>query len=332
MRCFSRYNIGENNAGPKAKIDIERVLKENYASKNFTIHLSDGSKKSKIRYILDRMKFTLFYGLCKDICIIQHPFTLKKRLLSGIRNKIAFVHDLQGLRLQDSNIERQEIEILKTFNILIVHNDKMKEYLIKHDLDEKNIIVLELFDYLCDKNIQYNFEFIKFNTPEIVYVGNFSKSQFLNQIAEEKMNFIMNLYGNGIYDKNNRKLNYCGSFLPDELPNIIKGDLGLVWDGNIDDTDENSSFKNYTKFNNPHKLSCYIASGIPVIVWEKSAVSKFVLDNNIGYVINNLYDINNLDFSDYLDKKKNVMEICKKIRNGFYTKKAIEKCLEKVEK
>ena len=100
-----------------------------------------------------------------------------------------------------------------------------------------------------------------------------------------------------------------------------------MWDGNVDESDEHLTYKNYTKYNNPHKLSCYLAAGIPVIVWKKSAVANFVLKNNIGYVISSLYDINELDFSDYELKKKNIEKISKNLKNGYYTKKVIKQML-----
>ena len=106
----------------------------------------------------------------------------------------------------------------------------------------------------------------------------------------------------------------------------------MVWDGNYDESDQNEGFKNYTKYNNPHKLSCYIAAGLPVIVWRKSAAAQFVNKYNIGYTISNLYDINNLDFSDYEEKLKNVSVIQKKVCNGKFTKDAINKVLEKIKK
>ena len=60
------------------------------------------------------------------------------------------------------------------------------------------------------------------------------------------MKFSINLYG--VLDNimnNNPKINYMGKFQPDELPNVLDCDLGLIWDGNLDDSDKNIGFKNY---------------------------------------------------------------------------------------
>ena len=117
-------------------------------------------------------------------------------------------------------------------------------------------------------------------------------------------------------------------FPPNELPDKIDGDLGLIWDGNFDESDENIKFKNYTKYNNPHKLSCYTASGIPVIVWRKAAIADFVKKYNIGYTISNIYDINNLNLADYKEKVNNIKNLQRKVRSGFFTINAMEKVLK----
>jgi hypothetical protein len=206
----------------------------------------------------------------------------------------------------------------------------MKNFLVQHGVSEDKIYVLEIFDYLCDLKKEKSKSDL--SNIKIIYTGNLDKAPFLNQIKEENMNFELNVYGICSNEFKNKKINYKGKFLPDELPSKLEGDLGLVWDGNLDESDENVGFKNYTKYNNPHKLSCYIAAGVPVIVWEKAAVSKFVKDNNIGYTISSIYDINKLDFSDYNQKLENATKLGNNIRSGFYTKRVMDKILDELEK
>ena len=165
------------------------------------------------------------------------------------------------------------------------------------------------------------------NSEAIIYAGNLvqAKSPFIYQLDEKKMNFKMNLYGIGL-DKGvvNNQISYKGKFQPDELPNKLVGKLGLIWDGNYDESDQNEGMKRYTKYNNPHKLSCYLASGVPVIAWEKAAIADFINENNIGYTINSIYDINNISILDWNKKLENVKVISKNVRSGYYTKKIFE--------
>lgn len=196
----------------------------------------------------------------------------------------------------------------------------MKKFLINKGINKDYIYVLELFDYLCNDNIKA----IKSNNKKknICYTGNLSikKCPFIHQIDDNKINFNFKLYGIGIEEDISKNVTYHGSFNPEDI-NYIEGDLGLVWDGNIDSLDSNDFNKSYTKYNNPHKLSCYIARGLPVIVWEEAAIANFVKKYNIGYTIKDFYDINNLNFKDIEQKRKNVLKLSNKVRNGYFTKR-----------
>ena len=70
---------------------------------------------------------------------------------------------------------------------------------------------------------------------------------------------------------------------------------------------------------------------MPVIVWKKAAIAKFVEENNIGYLINNIYEINDIDYTIYDEKVKNVNIIKKRVKEGYYTKKVIEKIIIDIE-
>ena len=145
------------------------------------------------------------------------------------------------------------------------------------------------------------------------------------------MNFRLNLFGIGLDKDLGEKRKYFGAFSSEDL-SVLRGDIGLVWDGNCDESDENVGFKRYQRYNNPHKMSLYLAAGIPVIVWAKAATAEFVKKNNVGYVINSVYDINKLDFADYETKRKNAQKIGGRLRSGHYTMRVINEALRYEEK
>ena len=331
MVTISQYASNSLNAGPKAKLDVENILKSEFKSKVHTLKLNgkedNGKIINRIIYLLKKMFFSLRYLHGKDLTIIQFPFLNNLFFTKKLKHKIAFIHDLDGIRKQDKRIEEREIKFLNTCEGIIAHNNTMKDYLVEKGINKQKIYVLGLFDYIC-RTEENNDKELYSKTIEIVYTGNLDKAPFLKQIKSEKMNFEMNVYGelNGKFE--NKKIKYKGKYSPDELPGKIEGNLGLVWDGNFDESDENEGFKNYTKYNNPHKFSCYIAAGLPVIVWKKMAISEFVTKENIGYTINSIYDINEIDFKDYEIKKKNVKEISKKVQNGIYTQNVIKEVLK----
>lgn len=328
------------NAGPKAKLDIVNILKENFQIQEKTLdfrldYTDSNTFFRKLFSNLEKIKEifkTNFYK--EDIKIFQYPLSiiLEEMSIMPKKNVILFVHDLLETRRNEySKRVKKEIKFLKKFKYLVVHNDKMKDYLVKNGIDKDKVFIIELFDYLCKKEISEKNHDLK-KQIKVVYAGNLikEKSPFIYQIDSNKLKFKINLYGKGIEKDLTDKISYKGAYSPDELPEKLDGDLGLVWDGNFDESDENKSMKNYTKYNNPHKLSCYIAGEIPVIVWEKSAVADFVDKYNIGYKISNIYDINNLDFSNYNEKLENIKKLSKKVKSGYFTKKVMEEVLEKI--
>lgn len=329
MNTVSQYASSLLNAGPKAKTDVEKILKKEFNSNIYTLKLT-GKENSGIFnkniYKIRKGLFALKYLHGKEITIIQFPFINDIKFTKKLKHKCAFIHDLDGIRKNDLKIENREIHFLETCEFIIAHNNKMKQYLVQKGIDTRKIYVLELFDYLCDENLKNNCKLNK-NDIKIVYTGNLDKAIFLKQIESEKMNFTMNVYGVNNEIIQNKKIQYKGKYIPDELPKYIEGDLGLVWDGSYDESDENEGFKNYTRYNNPHKLSCYIAAKMPVIVWKKAAVAEFVNKYNVGYTINNIYDINKIDFTDYKIKQENVEKLNGKVISGDFTKKVINEIL-----
>lgn len=333
MITISQYATNKLNAGPKAKIDIERILKKEFKSKIYTLRLTgnegNGSYITDFNYKIKKAIFAMKYLHGEDITIIQIPFINDTRFTKNLKNKIAFIHDLDGIRKQDKKIEKREINFLLSCNYIVAHNEKMKMYLIEKGIEKEKIYTLEMFDYLCEIK-EKDIKAFDSSNVQVVYTGNLDKASFIKQLDSEKMNFRINVYGTKNDIIKNEKIQYKGKYKPDELPNYIEGDLGFVWDGNVDESDESIGFKNYTKYNNPHKLSCYLAAGIPVIVWEKSAVSEFITKYDVGYTINSIYDINEIDFSDYEIKRENAKRISDKVRSGFFTKNVIEKIIEKI--
>ena len=323
--CLSKYNSSENNAGPKAKVDIEKVLKNNYDFICKSYNIDDKNVFEKFIKNLKKYLFIFLNNTYDNLFVIQWPFS-SNRLIKNIKNKIIIIHDLNGLRKKNDEELKKEIKIFDSSLGIVSHNRKMTDYLIGKGLKNKNIFNIELFDYLMSskqKNVQKIFNV---NKLTVVYCGNLTKSKFLNELEEKRMNYYIKVYGNKV-DFDNKKIEYMGSYSPEEIPNVLDGDLGLIWDGSLNDID---SLKEYTMYNNPHKLSCYIVAELPVIVWSKSAIASFIKENNIGYVVDNVYDINTIDFSDYALKKKNIKRLAKLVKNGHYSKQVIDKLLKEI--
>ena len=108
----------------------------------------------------------------------------------------------------------------------------------------------------------------------------------------------------------------------------------MIWDG-ISLNECAGSFGNYLKVNNPHKLSLYIAAGVPVITWKKAAIADFITKYDIGFTVDSLYDIekiiSSMDNKQYETYVQNVKKIQEKVCTGYFTRRAldeVEKLLE----
>ena len=149
-----------------------------------------------------------------------------------------------------------------------------------------------------------------------------------------KNKFSTNLYGpNYEGEKENDNIRYLGSFPPDEIPSVIEGKFGLVWDGEKLDTCEGGTGE-YLKYNNPHKTSLYLVAGLPVIIWKKSAMAKFIEREKVGFTVNSLEEIknkiNSMTREEYDEMTANAKAVSARLSSGYYLKKALASCEKKL--
>jgi len=312
----------DNTAGPKAPNDIYKLTKE-YNGKEIIFNpfpVNKGRLYQKA-WLLSKgvMQWMKVFSSAKegDVVVYQHPtygIGLNAKLIPLIQKHkkvkfIAAIHDLESLRMgvQKGVEHNQELtdtadnKVLRCFDKIICHNDFMKKYLIEKGFEEDKLVSLEIFDYLTDAQMNNQV------TDGLAIAGNLSKgkSTYIYELLKTNPNYKLNLFGPN-FDKSielGEKIEYFGSFKPEVLP----------------------------RYNNPHKTSLYLASGIPVIIWKEAAIARFIEENNAGVVVGSLLEIenvlNNISEEEYAQIKKNAKEIGAKLREGYYYKKALEKCL-----
>lgn len=334
---------GARNAGNKARNDVEEIVKQEGFSP-LLLTIEDWYKMSTIKAQRHKAKaLSQAFSRLKsgDQLLIQFPMLhhsfFTTRLVKKIQRrgvKVYFViHDLEVLRYANLDtvplkhkirVHLQESSLLKIADGIIAHNPIMKSVLVDKGIAENKIVSLGIFDYLIP-NYQEKTGLTK-NLP-IIVAGNLAqeKAGYLYQLPARPT---YNLYGVG-FDESRALANetYFGSFLPDELPSVLEGGFGLVWDGDSADTCS-GVFGEYLRFNNSHKASLYLAAGFPLVVWKQSALSHFVLENGCGIAVESLHDlkttIENLSESDYRSLVENAKHIGKKIRDGFYLTSALK--------
>lgn len=329
--------IASNHAGNKARLDIDLILEQKFGKSLLNINqISYKDIFEKIKWILNLKNIKLLIKLSsiknKKI-ILQYPFyfnsILRRSLgqLSKCNEEILIVHDVDSLRAIGNQSLGEDIADMNRAVVVILHNQKMIDAL--HSIGLKTPTVnLELFDYLLDGGLpKQNYKLGK----TIAFAGNLEKSTFLKNERFEKLHLSFNLYGPN-FDKEKiswNNITYKGSFRPDEIPYNLEGSFGLIWDGETLDTCS-GAFGQYMKYNNPHKLSLYIAAGVPVIVWEEAAIADFVKKHNIGIAVKSLYDVenivNSLSCEQYDVFKKNLLVLQQRVISGYYTKRALAEC------
>ena len=241
------------------------------------------------------------------------------------------VHDIEALRMNSNSMELakkdidDEIEQLRDSDGIVSHNSKMTSW-----LREKGVVVpivnLEIFDYDNPQEINHNLNY----EGKLCFAGNLEKSSFLKKL---ELQHRLDLYGMNPAENYHENIRYKGNFSPDELPKKLTQNFGLVWDG--PDVDScRGIYGEYMRFNNPHKVSLYLSSGMPIIIWKKAAMAEFIQNNNLGIVVEDLRELDdildNMTQEEYVNLKKSVIDMSKSLRNGTHTISAMNKLISSI--
>ncbi len=349
---MNKYQIVEctvdgNNAGAKAPQDIvviadqigfERILIHRLNKKNGVI----GKIQRQISYFANWYRnYTNIAD--NSILLIQNPLYYKelgrKFILKKLKKRkklkiISLVHDVEKLReVYYTKYWKNEFEnMIELADIIIVHNKIMLDWFVKQGVPEEKLISLQIFDYLQQDNQIKNPMFAK----SITIAGNLdtNKCKYIGELKKLK-NVQINLFG-GNFDKSLEKysnIKYHGSYSIDVIHTKLVEGFGLVWDGESIDSCR-GAFGNYLRYNNPHKLSLYLSSGLPVIIWSEAAEALFVKKYNVGICVNNLYELkdimDNLTEDKYYEMVANVQGIRSQLISGGFTKKSIGEACKRI--
>lgn len=317
------------NAMSKAKVDVQKIAMECGYS---PIRVSQIDNRVKRRLVTHHKIAKSFQAIGNnDVLLVQYPTYMGRFFENSLMEfavkkgtkTIAIIHDIDVLRFGSNGFPALEevVSQLNMYDVVIASNIHMAQLLRNNGL---NVTVkdLQIFDYL--HNVEINE--VKEKANILNFAGNLDKSKFLYNF-DVKQDVKLNLFGSV---KNKEKLPansiYNGSFEPEELPKMFKAGYGLVWDG--DSAQQMTGLLgNYQKYNNPHKVSLYLSSGLPVIIWEKAALAKFITRYNLGITLNSLDEVENklaqVSDQQYAKMVHNCCEISKKLTDGNYTKHAI---------
>lgn len=256
---------------------------------------------------------------------LQYPSDGIESLVETARKKgnrtIVLLHDINSIRF---NEPANELDFLHDADHVIVHSERMAR-LVGERYPDTDVQVLGMFDYLHAAKSTYRHDGIY----RIIFAGNLGKSSFLSRLKDTGL--YVNLYGVGVGKHTlTDSIIYKGCFPPDELGSHLEGDFGLVWDGDSLESCE-GVLGNYLKIIAPHKMSMYLSSGIPVIVWDGSAMRDIVVENNIGIAVTSLAMLPDMFGSLSLDKyaamKENAVRFAARLGCGAFLTDALRRCM-----
>jgi hypothetical protein len=337
-------------AGSKATRDCSAIMND-MGYQNFDVPVYSNKHRLfnllTLLKALGRLYFILRAG---DVVLIQYPVLgINKWLKYFVRllasrscRLVCLLHDLDGLRhVHHSWTLEGEVARLNTFDLLIVHNDRMKRLLQRKGMNAE-MRCLGLFDYLCTETAYPDVEqspqvAVKLQASEeqstaagsperhIAFAGNLSKSAFLKKLDPMPgIKFV--LYGPGYEYLQGTGLEWEGMFDADALPAKLQADFGLIWDG--DDVYGCTGYLGkYLRYNNPHKASLYLRAGLPIIAPKNSAIGRFIKEHGVGITIDGLQDLpmalDNVEAAEYERMKAAIWPISRKLASGAFLRQAL---------
>ncbi len=344
MKRYQLLEVIGNSVGAsnKARADVNKIATSLgfetvsvHSPKDSTVLLMKVIGKALFEYELIRAIRDIEKN---SVLLVQVPFlnlanATHKNIIKYCKKRniklIAIIHDVNELRGTNAD-NKPFYELLNSSLAIISHNEFMTSYLVEKGINRDKIVNLEVFDYLLEKP-----KTVGSYAKQVTIGGNLDveKVKYLKNIDKVRGCKIL-LYGPS-YSSDSRAnhIEYKGVVPASELPYRLNDGFGLVWDGDSIETCE-GLFGNYLRYNNPHKLSMYIASGLPVIIWKQAAEAKFVQENAIGVAVESLLDLeaffNDLTEEQYAMYAENVRVVREKVISGQYAKKAIEQSLKLV--
>lgn len=216
---------------------------------------------------------------------------------------VALVHDVDFIRFGSG--QEKIIQLLNKMHNLILPSKKMHSILKMSGLKKEcKVVYQKCYDFLTEQQLEYKTN----KESKVVYAGS---------LTGTKIDFMKSLQSplEVIGDSNDNigdlspHITFLGKMDQENLIKHINGNIGLIW--------SSGKYAEYEKYNSPYKAAMYIAAGVPIICQSNSAISNFIVENNLGVTIPTI------DLLDYAKnkilenpQKYNQPSIAGNIRNG----------------
>ncbi|RYZ62741.1 MAG: hypothetical protein EOO14_01360 [Chitinophagaceae bacterium] len=236
------------------------------------------------------------------------------KLLRPSIQLICFLTDINGLKDNDLHTLQNERKLFGQLKWFIVHNNAMETWLLQQQPFAK-VALLGFFDYTAAPNSSD-----RSKSKGVAFAGYLGKSLFIKDL-DKLPGITFLLYGSTetFLLHRSHNVHYKGVQSPEDLPGVIEGAFGLLWDGDSIDGLE-GVFGNYNRFISPHKLSLYILAGLPVIAHSDAGAASLVRNFNIGFTVNALTEleatIEAISDEEYQEMRRNCLQLAAVISKG----------------
>ena len=323
----------------KARTDLDEIMLAN-GFRNIAVGSSCRSKAGIFLAKIATLAIMPLRIQRGDVLLIQYPFKKYYTTLCRVAHRrgakvVTLVHDLGCFRRKKLTVQ-QEIARLDHTDVLIVHNESMAQFLSSHGY-RRPMVTLGIFDYLATPLATTPTK--RADEPwTVVYAGGLAKrkSTFIYLLDAVIEGWKMFVHGRGLDEEEARSWRNVESRVfirSDDFVRESVGHFGLVWDGiSIDECA--GQWGEYLRVNNPHKTSFYLRAGKPVIMWNKAALTPFVLREGVGVAVSSLRDIghklNEISADDYAQMCRNVERVSALLADGHYFKTAFAAAMERL--
>lgn len=322
-----------NCGGDKAKTDVETILSR-MGWEN--IGLRQGRSTNTVKAYFHTL-LSVLKGVSKlskgDVLLLQYPlkkyydFIVRKANKKGVK-VVTLIHDLGSFRRKRLTVD-EEIERLNRSSLLMVHTSEMSFWLRQHGVSVP-IVEIGLWDYLSES--ESNKEGPSASPGlHIVYAGDLSlrANEWLYKLAELEKNIELLVYGEG-FDESRKRTNikWEGFADSDSIVAACKGDYGIVWyEDSLDDI--TGPIGEYLPYCASHKASLYLRAGLPVIIWEKAALAKILIELGVGIAVPALSNLRErlmaVTEEEYATMRKKARLVGEKIKKGGFLSDAVKK-------
>ncbi|KSU17519.1 beta-1,6-galactofuranosyltransferase [Lactococcus lactis] len=264
-----------------------------------------------------------------DTVIVQYPLWTNNtefelefiNYLKNVRHAkiVAMVWDIVSW-LQD-NRDRDytgdaSLWMLNKYDLVIAANTKMGKRLREEGGVITPMIPMHLTDFIYKGPLipkQYK--------KELYYVATGIDPAMIEETPSDiRINFIG---PNHQVKETPETVSLLGPMDSNDIPSKLDGGFGLLY------YPQNGGYKGmhrYGEYNNPMKLSLYLASGLPVICLSNTAHAKWIKEQRVGIVIDQLGDlekaIESISEEDYYKMLNNLKPWQRAVSSGFFAKTA----------